>query len=311
MGSSPNSVSNHYRSPSSPHVSLQWGTQIRKDSQITTSEVMSLDSIRSTLIRQEETIIFSIIERAQFCQNKAIYVKGLLEFDETIGDFEFLKSLSFLEYVLLETERVHSKVRRYTSPVELAFFPEHLPPPILPPLNYPDLLAPNTVDVNSKILDRYIKEIVPDTCTGGDDEQHGSSVLCDITTLQNLSRRIHLGKFVAETKFQENEETYRQLVEKDDIAGILELLTNREVEKKVLQRAELKASTYGQDISDDKSMSQTGEEHFKVEPSIIASIYRNLIIPLTKEVEVMYLYERVGREYPSELPSSSFYSLDV
>ena len=91
----------------------------------------------------------------------------------------------------------------------------------------------------------------------------------------------------------------------------MELLTNREVERKVLQRAKLKASTYGQDISGSTSINQTGEEHYKVEPSIIASIYRNLIIPLTKEVEVRYLYQRTGREYPTELPSSSFYSLDI
>jgi chorismate mutase len=64
------------------------------------------------------------------------------------------------------------------------------------------LLAPNTVDVNAHILSRYISEIVPAVCKPGDDEQHGSSVLCDITALQAISKRIHLGKFVAETKFQ-------------------------------------------------------------------------------------------------------------
>lgn len=93
-------------------------------------------------------------------------------------------------------------VRRYTSPEEHSFFPGHLPDPVLPPLRYPRLLAPNTVDVNAHILSRYISEIVPAVCKPGDDEQHGSSVLCDITALQAISKRIHLGKFVAETKFQ-------------------------------------------------------------------------------------------------------------
>jgi chorismate mutase len=49
---------------------------------------------------------------------------------------------------------------------------------------------------------RYINEIIPAVCKPGDDEQHGSSTLCDITALQAISKRIHLGKFVAETKFQ-------------------------------------------------------------------------------------------------------------
>lgn len=39
-------------------------------------------------------------------------------------------------------------------------------------------------------------------CEPGDDEQHGSSVVCDVSALQALSRRVHLGKFVAESKFQ-------------------------------------------------------------------------------------------------------------
>lgn len=49
---------------------------------------------------------------------------------------------------------------------------------------------------------RYVSEIVPMICEPGDDEQHGSSVVCDVNALQALSRRVHLGKFVAESKFQ-------------------------------------------------------------------------------------------------------------
>jgi len=262
----------------------------------TTADVMSLDSIRSTLIRQEDSTIFALIERAQFRRNEAIYAKGILQLDPSIPDYPFLNSLSFLEYLLLETEKLHGKVRRYTSPEEHAFFPQYLPSPILTPLQFPTLLAPNTVDVNAQILDLYIHEIVPAVCKEGDDEQHGSSVLADITLLQAISRRIHLGKFVAETKFQESEAQYRALVAADDVEGVMALLTDTAVEARVLERAKLKASTYGQDI--------TGEtEECKVEPEVIAAIYRDVIIPLTKDVEVLYLFERVGREVPFPLPA--------
>ncbi len=37
------------------------------------SGTLSLENIRSSLIRQEDTIIFNIIERAQFARNDAIY----------------------------------------------------------------------------------------------------------------------------------------------------------------------------------------------------------------------------------------------
>lgn len=76
---------------------------------VSTAEVMSLDSVRSTLIRQEDSIIFALIERAQFRRNEAIYARGILQLDPTVPEFDFLKTLSFLEYLLLETERLHGK----------------------------------------------------------------------------------------------------------------------------------------------------------------------------------------------------------
>lgn len=54
---------------------------------------------------------------------------------------------------------------------------------------------------------RYMSEVVPMICEPGDDEQHGSSIICDINALQALSRRIHLGKFVAESKYQVRKRT--------------------------------------------------------------------------------------------------------
>ena len=46
------------------------------ESCVKTANILSLDSIRSTLIRQEETIIFAFIERAQYRQNNIIYKSG-------------------------------------------------------------------------------------------------------------------------------------------------------------------------------------------------------------------------------------------
>lgn len=57
-------------------------------------------------------------------------------------------------------------------------------------------------DTTRRLTPRYVSEIVPMICEPGDDEQHGSSVVCDVNALQALSRRVHLGKFVAESKFQ-------------------------------------------------------------------------------------------------------------
>jgi len=321
----------------------RWGPILKSQSvatdpgqRVKTIDILSLDSIRSTLIRQEETIIFALIERSQFLTNKVVYEKDAWKgFLNPNGSGE---SVSFLDHMLIETEKLHHEVRRYTSPEEHAFFPEYLPdklPDNLPPLDYPtDLLSSeggaSSINLNSDLLQRYITEIVPAVTESGDDEQHGSTVLADIAVLQALSRRIHYGKFVAESKYRDNPDKYQELVDAGDAKGVYDLLTNMVVEKKVLRRARLKAATYGREPlladlpeiegNDNTSIvaaaaaaavvsaiaatnSDDEEEKIrgKVDPIVIERIYKNFIIPLTKEVEVAYLFLRCGREPPLDL----------
>ena len=40
------------------------------------SSALALNNIREALIRQEDTIIFSLIERSQFAYNKPVYEEG-------------------------------------------------------------------------------------------------------------------------------------------------------------------------------------------------------------------------------------------
>ena len=72
------------------------------------SKVLSLDNIRQTLIRQEDTIIFSLIERAQFARNAAVYEPDAIPVP---GFNASGQRYSLLEYLLRETEQVHGKIR--------------------------------------------------------------------------------------------------------------------------------------------------------------------------------------------------------
>lgn len=67
-----------------------------------TDNPLSLDGIRSVLIRLEDTIIFSCIERAQFAHNPKIYQPGAFEELEKIG-----YKGSLLGWFLKETETFH------------------------------------------------------------------------------------------------------------------------------------------------------------------------------------------------------------
>ncbi len=158
--------------------------------------------------------------------------------------------------MLREQERLQSLVRRYESPDEYAFFPDAIQKPILQPLDYPKILHPNDVNVNQEIKRKYIGVILPRVCRqfgredrGEKQENYGSAATCDVACLQALSRRVHFGKFVAESKFQLETERFVKLIKAKDRVGIDEAITNAKVEKKVLERLRLKATTYGTDPS--------------------------------------------------------------
>ena len=243
-----------------------------------TMQLLHLDELRGALIRQEETIIFALIERAQFKQNSIIYkINGL-----PIGDTR----TSFLDYLLLETEKLHAKVRRYTSPDEYPFF-NGLPEPILAPLDYPSVIVEKSINLNPKIHEIYQRDLIPKICAQGDDLNYGSSATCDVACLQALSKRIHYGKFVAEVKFQKDPETFRRLIKSEDRSGLLESVTDGRVEEKLLRRVEQKAAMYGRD-----NETEGDSNGYKIAPNMVKFIYEHWIIPLTKEVEVEYLIRR-------------------
>lgn len=270
------------------------------------SEALDLDNVRSTLIRLEDSIIFSLIERAQFRRNDAIYQPDAIPvpgFDRTSG-----VRYSLLEYILREHESLFGKLRKYTSPDEHAFFEDSLPHLVLPPLTYPKVLSQNAdkINVNDTILRIYLQEIVPSITERGDDCNYGSAACYDVMCLQAISKRIHYGKFVAEAKFRANRETYAPLIEKQDAEGLMALLTFPAVEERVVKRVRNKAATYGQDIQDELVEGIIQQEvKYKVEPEEVAQLYSQWIMPITKEVQVMYLLRRLEDEPPSESRNDS------
>lgn len=196
--------------------------------------------------RLEDTITFHLIERVQFPLNRTIYVPGGVKIPGS--------DLSLMDYLLREQERLQSRVRRYESPDEYPFFPDALEKPILQPLQYPPILHENDVNLNPTIKQRYIEEVLPSVCPdfgrpdrGETKENYGSSATCDVNCLQALSRRIHFGKFVAESKFRKDPEKFVKLIKAGDREGIDAAITDAKVEQQVLDRLRLKAEAYGSD----------------------------------------------------------------
>lgn len=133
------------------------------------------------------------------------------------------------------------------------------------------------MNVNELLKQNYINVILPRVCTsyirkdrGEQKENYGSAATCDVACLQALSRRIHFGKFVAESKFRDETTKFVGLIQAEDRVGIRAAITNAEVEARVLERLRLKAKTYGTDPSADTGVN--GE--VKINVGAVVGMYK-------------------------------------
>jgi chorismate mutase len=146
----------------------------------------------------------------------------------------------------------------------------------------------DTVNVTGSIRQSYLS-LLPTLCGDGDDGQWGSSVEHDVICLQALGRRIHFGSlYVGESKFQENPQRFRELVAARDDDAITQMIVRVEVEQRVLARVRSKVEAV-QSVSDPALRRL-------VDPEVVVAFFREAIIPLTKEGEIRYLYQRVGAQ---------------
>ncbi|KJA21254.1 hypothetical protein HYPSUDRAFT_187895 [Hypholoma sublateritium FD-334 SS-4] len=274
---------------------------------MTGEDPLSLDRIRSVLTRLEDTIIFSLIERAQFAHNPRMYQRGAFK---ELRDFGFQGS--WLEWFLKEIETFHAKARRYQSPDEYPFSSD-LPEPVLPPLDLPAILFPNKINANPSILSFYICAIVPRITRRAtlslsakkraqgiigseeyeDDGNYGSSATLDVEVLQSISKRVHYGKFVSEAKFTQNPAAFIPHIRSRNRKALEDLITKPEVERQLLVRLQKKATTYSEDVVSDSELPVEGKCSRKIDVDGVVDLYESYIIPLTKEVEVDYLLCRL------------------
>jgi len=151
--------------------------------------------------------------------------------------------------------------------------------------------------VNDAIWKMYFDELLPLFTVDGDDGNYAETVALDFACLQVLSRRIHIGKYVAEVKFQDAPQDYSPLIQAKDSNSLMDLLTFKAVEEKVKKRVEKKARTFGQDVTLEvnagKQQVTASDSECKVDPTVLSKLYDQWVMPLTKDVEVEYLLRRL------------------
>ncbi|XP_027079698.1 chorismate mutase 2 [Coffea eugenioides] len=245
---------------------------------------LTLESIRNSLIRQEDTIIFSLIERAKYPIIPQLYDSRCSVLPGISG--------SLLENIVRETEAIQAKYGRYQFPEEHSFFPDNLPDSLVPPNSYPQVLHPAaaSININKTIWDMYINKLLPLIASEGNYENYTCVAASDLECLQALSRRIHYGKFVAEVKFKDASEEYSPAIQAKDRDALMKLLTFESVEEMVKRRVEKKAKVFGQEVN---LNNDAGNGKCKIDPSVLPCLYGEWVMPLTKHVEVEYLLRRL------------------
>jgi chorismate mutase len=227
----------------------------------------------------EETIITKLIDRAQFKSNLMVYKAGQ-------SGFEGAENESLLDLRFRYHEEMDAYFGRFCVPEERPFT-QDLPSPRRKVNLPPSCLAIDEyerVNLTEKIKSAYL-DLVPRFCKDGDDGQYGSSVEHDVYALQAIGRRIHFGAmYVAESKYRSDTDCYRRLIRENNTDAIMQLLTRKEVEERILQRVKEKVRHIQAEVN--------REIRITIDPEVVFKFYHDHVIPLTKKGEVLYLLNR-------------------
>ncbi|MBN1578820.1 MAG: chorismate mutase [Chitinispirillaceae bacterium] len=243
------------------------------------NNLLDLNYIASRLEGLEETIISKLIDRAQFCVNEICYEAGK-------SGFAGESSRSLFDLRMHYHEQMDALFGRFCAPEERPFT-RNLPEPqrevvlLETGLQIDDL---ESVNFAGPIRTHYTK-LIKLMCRPGDDGQYGSSVEHDVYAIQAISRRIHYGAFyIAECKFRGDPDTYRRVIEARDIDKLEQLVTRKEVEDRIIDRVCQKTRETQKGVN--REIRQV------IEAEVILQFYRDAVIPLTKQGEIVYLLHR-------------------
>ena len=226
-----------------------------------------LTDIRKALENMEDSIILLVIERSIWKRNHDQHTYT-----------------SFFNHLFENLEKTYALHGRYECPEEHMFFTttEKIIP-TFHKLKYEydshQILEPNhkQVNINETIKQHYLHDFLDTITETGIDEHRGTAVSADIQLLQTISRRIHFGKMVAEakkTQLLKDHPDFHQHPTKQR----LDWITYPKKEAEILNRIKSKTDHYLSIRSTSSLQSET-----------VVDLFRNMIIPLTKQVQLQYL----------------------
>lgn len=232
---------------------------------------MTLEDMRGILERMEDKIITSLYDRAGYAQNACVYEPGKIPIDGS-GD-------SYFCFMFRERQECDALAGRFCISGEVPFF-SGLPEPRARRKDPGYPLGHSAINMNGILLQVYMSHLGR-ISSPGDDGEYGSTAAADIHALDHISTRIHKGGIgVADLKFIGDKQAYRSAAihgRTQMRPAMMEMLTNKAQEEKVLNRVHEKGKRYGMD------------------PAFVHGMFESGIIPLTKEVEIDRIIELVEK----------------
>jgi chorismate mutase len=250
----------------------------RKKTGKTGMKQMNLSEISQRLESFEETIVFTLIDRAQFAVNRIIYEPGK-------SGFKDAGNASLLELRLAAQENIDAQFGKFHSPEERPFFSRSAPKRKAMVEDREILIDDcSVVNLTKDIMAAY-RSLIPLLSPEGDDGHYGSSVELDVYALQAISRRVHFGSlYAAECKFRSDPEGFGALIDANDEEGLITRLTRKEVEEKTIER--IREKTQSTQTLVNLAIRRA------IKPEVVVDFYRNSIIPFTKKGQALYLLNR-------------------
>lgn len=232
---------------------------------------MNINNIRERLVELEDVILSGLNERSKYKINSDIYIHNSNQFIYN-NNFEG----TYLDFMFKNIENVHSASGRYECFDERPYY-KGLSKCIVQ-RNYNYNLPQELIEFSKKInFSPWIKiaylNFIQELCESGTDTNYGDTVLIDISNLQAISKRIHYGVLVMEEKYKDNISVYKNFLDKNDDISIINELKNVDIEKHILNRIQEKAKNL--DFN---------------KPEIIVNFFKNIIIPMTIQIELEYIF---------------------
>ena len=240
---------------------------------------MALSEIAQRLESYEETIVFKLIDRAQYAANTIVYERGK-------SGFKGAGNLSLLELRLRFQEQMDTQFGKFVVPEERPFIKSSSAPRRKAMIDDRGILVEdcNVINLTDDIMMGY-RAIIPLICETVDDGHYGSSVELDVYALQAISRRVHFGSiYAAEAKYTADPEGFGKLIASGDQEALMKRLTRKAVEDNIIKRVREKTQS---------TQAMVNREIRRViKPEVVEQFYLECIIPLTKSGQIQYLLNR-------------------